>query len=285
MDIHMLLCLASVGKYLISGSADSTSRVWSRNVCLAVTRYRKENSSKRKTLKDSNNVTTGAVTPSKTPNVNHPLRRRVVLNEISSTEQRALPLRRRVVSLFSKSFDSCIKTASSGVFEGITVNLGLWDTAGTELILLVCATDGHDDVKPFAKCLSEIKRTICYAPELWLSSDFHAIVQISRNWTHHITTFLFLGFGLWSLKEAIFEGGESEELAEVEAQLDKDWKAKNGASKDNKKLETVSYGTNSFYAGVQECKKLPGYFMEWINLKELEFICWLCYYVGFAKFN
>ncbi|CAI8601584.1 unnamed protein product [Vicia faba] len=59
--------------------------------------------SKRKTLKDSNNVTTGAVTPSKTPNVNHPLRRRVVLNEISSTEQRALPLRRRVVSLFSKS--------------------------------------------------------------------------------------------------------------------------------------------------------------------------------------
>ncbi|CAI8605144.1 unnamed protein product [Vicia faba] len=58
---------------------------------------------------------------------------------------------------------------------------------------------------------------------------------ISRNWTHHITTFLFLGFGLWSLKEAIFEGGESEELAEVEAQLDKDWKAKNGASKDNKK--------------------------------------------------
>ncbi|CAI8595786.1 unnamed protein product [Vicia faba] len=68
------------------------------------------------------------------------------------------------------SFDSCIKTASSGVFEGITVNLGLWDTAGTELILLVCATDGHDDVKPFAKCLSEIKRTICYAPELWLSS-------------------------------------------------------------------------------------------------------------------
>lgn len=27
-------------------------------------------------------------------------------------------------------------------------------------------TDGHDGVKPFAKCLSEIERTICYAPEL-----------------------------------------------------------------------------------------------------------------------
>ncbi|XP_004497117.1 GDT1-like protein 5 [Cicer arietinum] len=58
---------------------------------------------------------------------------------------------------------------------------------------------------------------------------------ISRNWTHHITTFLFLGFGLWSLKEAIFEEGDSEELAEVEAELDKDWKAKNGASKDSNK--------------------------------------------------
>ncbi|KAK2400915.1 protein TRANSPARENT TESTA [Trifolium repens] len=28
------------------------------------------------------------------------------------------------------------------------------------------ATDGHDDVKPFVKCFSEIERTICYAPEL-----------------------------------------------------------------------------------------------------------------------
>lgn len=28
------------------------------------------------------------------------------------------------------------------------------------------AIDDHDDVKPFAKCLSEIERVICYAPEL-----------------------------------------------------------------------------------------------------------------------
>ncbi|XP_004487224.1 protein JINGUBANG-like isoform X2 [Cicer arietinum] len=39
---HAVLCLASVGKYVVSGSADSTSRVWSReqdgqqHVCLAV---------------------------------------------------------------------------------------------------------------------------------------------------------------------------------------------------------------------------------------------------------
>lgn len=58
---------------------------------------------------------------------------------------------------------------------------------------------------------------------------------ISRSWAHHITTLLFFGFGLWSLKEAIFGEGESEELAEVEAELDKDWKAKNGATKDSKK--------------------------------------------------
>ncbi|CAJ2630777.1 GDT1-like protein 5 [Trifolium pratense] len=63
---------------------------------------------------------------------------------------------------------------------------------------------------------------------------------LSRNWTHHITTILFLGFGLWSLKEAIFEEGESEELAEVEAQLDKDWKAKNGATKDSNKVDDAA---------------------------------------------
>ena len=63
---------------------------------------------------------------------------------------------------------------------------------------------------------------------------------IPRNWTHHITTFLFLGFGLWSLKEAIFESGDTEELAEVEAQLDKDWKANNGASKDSKKVDDAT---------------------------------------------
>ncbi|GLU04777.1 hypothetical protein SLE2022_219090 [Rubroshorea leprosula] len=45
---------------------------------------------------------------------------------------------------------------------------------------------------------------------------------ISRKWTHHITTLLFFGFGLFSLWEGIKEGGESEELAEVEAKLAND---------------------------------------------------------------
>ncbi|KAJ4960022.1 hypothetical protein NE237_019932 [Protea cynaroides] len=52
---------------------------------------------------------------------------------------------------------------------------------------------------------------------------------ISRKWTHHITTLLFIGFGLWSLWEGFTEEGESEELSEVEAKLDADWKA--GAAK------------------------------------------------------
>jgi putative Ca2+/H+ antiporter (TMEM165/GDT1 family) len=42
------------------------------------------------------------------------------------------------------------------------------------------------------------------------------------------------------LKEAIFEEGESEELAEVEAKLDKDWKAKNGATKDSDKVDDAA---------------------------------------------
>ncbi|KAK7844276.1 gdt1-like protein 5 [Quercus suber] len=44
-------------------------------------------------------------------------------------------------------------------------------------------------------------------------------MQISRKWTHHITTFLFFGFGLWSLWDGFKDEGEAEELAEVEAKL------------------------------------------------------------------
>ncbi|GLJ38325.1 hypothetical protein SUGI_0780560 [Cryptomeria japonica] len=45
---------------------------------------------------------------------------------------------------------------------------------------------------------------------------------LSRKWTHVITTILFFAFGFWSLWEGLTEGGESEELAEVEAKLVKD---------------------------------------------------------------
>ncbi|CAA2955203.1 GDT1 4 [Olea europaea subsp. europaea] len=57
---------------------------------------------------------------------------------------------------------------------------------------------------------------------------------ISRKWTHHVTTVLFLGFGFWSLWDA-FNEGEAEELAEVEAKLGGDIKINGGSSKENNK--------------------------------------------------
>ncbi|XP_052199051.1 GDT1-like protein 4 [Diospyros lotus] len=60
---------------------------------------------------------------------------------------------------------------------------------------------------------------------------------ISRKWTHHVTTFLFLGFGLWSLWDAVKGEGEAEELAEVEAKLDADWKANNKSIKEGSKAD------------------------------------------------
>ncbi|KAL6566402.1 hypothetical protein OROGR_002017 [Orobanche gracilis] len=56
---------------------------------------------------------------------------------------------------------------------------------------------------------------------------------IPRKWTHHITTVLFLGFGLWSLWDA-FKEGEAEELAVVEKELNADVKS-NGETKENNK--------------------------------------------------
>nr|KJB80096.1 hypothetical protein B456_013G080700 [Gossypium raimondii] len=63
---------------------------------------------------------------------------------------------------------------------------------------------------------------------------------ISRKWTHHITTLLFFGFGLWSLWDAFMENGEAEELAEVEAKLDADWKANPGTFKGGNKADDDS---------------------------------------------
>ncbi|KAK8659231.1 hypothetical protein V6N13_029440 [Hibiscus sabdariffa] len=58
---------------------------------------------------------------------------------------------------------------------------------------------------------------------------------LSRKWTHHITTVLFFGFGLWSLWDAFMESGDDEELAEVEAQLDADWKDNTKTVKEGRK--------------------------------------------------
>ncbi|XP_061375124.1 GDT1-like protein 5 [Gastrolobium bilobum] len=60
---------------------------------------------------------------------------------------------------------------------------------------------------------------------------------VSRKWTHHITTLLFFGFGILSFKDAIFEEGDEDELAEVEAKLDADRKTNKGATKNSNKVD------------------------------------------------
>ncbi|KAJ6322084.1 hypothetical protein OIU77_012043 [Salix suchowensis] len=64
-------------------------------------------------------------------------------------------------------------------------------------------------------CLSAlIVMTIISAVVGWAAPNL-----ISRTWTHHLTTILFFGFGLWSLWDGFNDKGEAVELAEVEAKL------------------------------------------------------------------
>ncbi|RWR74996.1 GDT1-like protein 5 [Cinnamomum micranthum f. kanehirae] len=60
---------------------------------------------------------------------------------------------------------------------------------------------------------------------------------IPRKWTHHMTTLLFFGFGIWSLWEGFTEEGDSEELAEVEAKLNADFKPSTAATKTVSKAD------------------------------------------------
>ncbi|KAL1218548.1 GDT1-like protein 5 [Cardamine amara subsp. amara] len=84
-----------------------------------------------------------------------------------------------------------------------------------------------------AGCLSAlVVMTILSATLGWVAPNL-----ISRKWTHHITTVLFFGFGLWSLWDGFKEGGDSDELAEVEEELDSDLKTNNGPKKDSSKNE------------------------------------------------
>ncbi|KAK3421711.1 GDT1-like protein 4 isoform X1 [Eucalyptus grandis] len=61
---------------------------------------------------------------------------------------------------------------------------------------------------------------------------------ISQKWAHHVTTLLFFGFGFWSLWDGFHDGGDAEELNEVEAKLDADIKKANaGANKGSDKVD------------------------------------------------
>jgi len=96
-----------------------------------------------------------------------------------------------------------------------------------------------------AGCLSAlIVMTILSATIGWAAPNL-----ISRKWTHHITTLLFFGFGLLSLWDGFKQGGASEELAEVEAELDSDLKAKKDSSskiEDEKKKQRRPFLTAFF---------------------------------------
>ncbi|CAM0947745.1 unnamed protein product [Alopecurus aequalis] len=82
-----------------------------------------------------------------------------------------------------------------------------------------------------AGCLSALTvMTVLSASLGWVAPNL-----ISRKWTHHVTTLLFFVFGIWSLWEGFKEDKESEDLAEMEAKLDADFKGNNGESKNKSK--------------------------------------------------
>ncbi|KAJ8445363.1 hypothetical protein Cgig2_010721 [Carnegiea gigantea] len=79
-------------------------------------------------------------------------------------------------------------------------------------------------------CLSAlIVMTILSAVVGWAAPNL-----ISRKFTHHVATLLFFGFGVKSLWDGFHEDGDSEELAEVEKQLDADFQGATVTSKGNK---------------------------------------------------
>jgi putative Ca2+/H+ antiporter (TMEM165/GDT1 family) len=82
-----------------------------------------------------------------------------------------------------------------------------------------------------AGCLS----ALIVMTALSTSLGWVAPTLISRKWTHHVTTLLFFVFGIWSLWEGFKEDGDSEELAEVEAELDAAFKSNKGESKSKSK--------------------------------------------------
>ncbi|KAH6815066.1 hypothetical protein C2S51_019886 [Perilla frutescens var. frutescens] len=73
----------------------------------------------------------------------------------------------------------------------------------------------HPRRQVLSGCLGAlIAMTILSAVVGWAAPNL-----LSRKWTHHITTVLFIGFGMWSLWDA-FTDREAEELvAEVEKEL------------------------------------------------------------------
>ncbi|KAK9091189.1 hypothetical protein Sjap_024366 [Stephania japonica] len=117
-----------------------------------------------------------------------------------------------------------------------------------------------------AGCLSAlIVMTILSALLGWAAPNL-----ISRKWAHHITTLLFFGFGLWTLWEAFTEDGDAEELSEVEAKLDADFKAASGKadSKDDLKKQRRPFLTQFFSPILLKAFSIT-FFGEWGDKSQL----------------
>ncbi|KAL2905034.1 GDT1-like protein 5 [Bienertia sinuspersici] len=123
-------------------------------------------------------------------------------------------------------------------------------------------------------------------------SDDHSLCccRMSRKLTHHIATILFFGFGLWSLWDGFHEEGKKEirfilliakwhlyrdagELAEVEKQLDADFKGTTATAKahkddDDKKKEMRPFLTQLFSPILLKAFSIT-FFGEWGDKSQL----------------
>ncbi|KAM7464366.1 hypothetical protein LguiA_032487 [Lonicera macranthoides] len=124
---------------------------------------------------------------------------------------------------------------SSSVVQGFTKSLAmtvLSEIGDKTFFAAAILAMRHPRKLVLSGCLSAlIVMTILSALVGWAAPNL-----ISRKLTHHITTLLFVGFGLWSLWDA-FNEGDKEEFDEVEAELDADVKAKTGEGKEIKQGE------------------------------------------------
>ncbi|XP_044488756.1 GDT1-like protein 4 [Mangifera indica] len=128
----------------------------------------------------------------------------------------------------------------SSVLQGFTKSLAmtvLSEIGDKTFVAAAILAMRHPRRLVLSGCLAAlIVMTILSAVVGWAAPNL-----ISRKWTHHITTLLFFGFGLWSLWDAFTDGGDAEELAEVEKKLDADFKANAGnikkGSKDDDELK------------------------------------------------
>ncbi|CAI9096267.1 OLC1v1032366C1 [Oldenlandia corymbosa var. corymbosa] len=139
--------------------------------------------------------------------------------------------------LYRPEFEGTAEKMSLSLMQGFTKSLALTvlsEVGDNTFLAAAILAMRHPRRLVFSGCLAaSIAMTICTVLLGWAAPNL-----LSRRWTHHITKFLYFGFGLWSLWEAYSEE-EEDELAEMEEKLDADSKASSQASKGNCEDEDV----------------------------------------------